>query len=91
MDLMFDRSNLRLESSHLCSCISGFSGPAHAAGAQVVQIDRSYVTGTGRVGATNLSGNADLVRGSDGTHPSRWGMKHHARYVGGKLAAAWTA
>ena len=70
--------------------VNGFSGPAHAAGAQVVQVDVSYVTGNGRVGATNLSGNADLVRGVDGTHPSRWGMRHHARYVGGRLALAWS-
>lgn len=39
----------------------------------------AWVYGTGKVGATNSSGNSDLYVGSDGLHPSQAGHDYYAR------------
>lgn len=43
-----------------------------------------WMTGTGKVGATQGNGNADVYTSSDGTHPTADGQK----YLGHRLAAA---
>ncbi|WP_322080184.1 SGNH/GDSL hydrolase family protein [Burkholderia cenocepacia] len=43
---------------------------AHNAGETVVQVGGSYLTGSGRVGATTGYGNSDLNVYTDGTHPT---------------------
>lgn len=46
-----------------------------------------WITGTGRVGATTGSGNADIFIGSDAVHPTDAGHKH----VANLMAASWLA
>jgi lysophospholipase L1-like esterase len=49
---------------------------------------QSWITGSGRVGSTNGSGNADFYTSADGAHPSPAGHEYlAARFVSGLLAA----
>lgn len=60
---------------------------AAAAAYGAIYIDNNvepWITGTGKVGSTNGSGNADIYTGSDGTHPSDAGHE----YMGRRFAAA---
>lgn len=43
------------------------------------QVSEGYVFGTGRVGATTGNGNADFIRGTDGTH---WSLAGASDYFG---------
>lgn len=57
---------------------------AAAAATGVAYIDslgEQWVTGTGRVGATTGTGNADIVISADQTHPSQAGHDYYARRV----------
>ena len=54
---------------------------AHAAGAVVTLSGPSYMTGTGKQGATTGTGNADRYTGNGGTHPTKAGHAHIARTV----------
>ncbi|MET0179062.1 MAG: GDSL-type esterase/lipase family protein [Novosphingobium sp.] len=47
-----------------------------------------WVTGNGRVGATANDGNADLVTGADGTHPSPYGNLYLAQRIAAETARA---
>lgn len=47
----------------------------------------SWITGNGKVGLTNGSGNADFYTGTDGVHPSQAGHDYLARRFAGDLAA----
>ena len=50
-----------------------------ASGTPVTVVGASYMTGTGRVGATTGVGNADLYTGSDTTHPTQAGHDYIGR------------
>jgi lysophospholipase L1-like esterase len=57
----------------------------------VVFIDNmaeEWVSGSGRVGATAGDGNADWVRGTDGTHPALAGAEFFAHRIVRAIAAA---
>lgn len=60
---------------------SAIATAAAAAGAVAVlnPISEGWITGTGHVGATTGSGNADLFVGTDGVHPSQAGHDYYAR------------
>lgn len=47
----------------------------------------SWVSGNGKVGATNSSGNADYYTSNDGTHPSPDGHKYLGRRVAAELTS----
>lgn len=50
----------------------------------------SVITGTGKVGATTGTGNADLMTQNDGTHPTQAGQSLYAAWAYNQLAkAAW--
>lgn len=57
---------------------------AQASGAVLTQVGNSLWTGNGRVGATNGSGNCDVIVGSDTAHPTQAG--HEA--IGNAMAMA---
>ena len=42
----------------------------------------SWITGTGKVGATAGDGNGDLLIANDGVHPSPAGHDYYARRIG---------
>jgi lysophospholipase L1-like esterase len=48
----------------------------------------SWITGTGKVGSTNGSGNSDVYTSSDGTHPPRDGHGYLGRRAAAALRAA---
>jgi len=60
------------------------SGTAVSLGAE------SYITGTGRQGATANDGNADVMTGNDGTHFTKQGHRHFATLVASLKARAYS-
>lgn len=64
---------------------AAINSAAVAAGLQFIDmVTDPWITGSGKVGTPNGTGNADLYISSDGTHPSPAG---HV-YIGGRIAAA---
>ena len=59
---------------------------AHASGVAVRQVGPGYMTGSGQVGTTTGNGNADILRSSDGTHPTQAGHEHIGNLVRSLIA-----
>ena len=60
------------------------------AGSAVSLGAESYITGTGRQGATANDGNADVMTGTDGTHFTKQGHRHFATLVASLRARAYS-
>lgn len=61
--------------------ISPLTGGVYNAAGTLVATHGAWITGTGRVGATTGSGNADTYIGTDATHPTDAGHKYLADRV----------
>lgn len=59
---------------------------AHASGVAVRQVGPGYMTGNGRSGTPTGSGNSDLFRNTDGTHPTQAGHEHIGNLVRSLIA-----
>lgn len=59
---------------------------AHSSGAAVTQVGPGYMTGKGQSGTTTGTGNSDLFRSSDGTHPTQAGHEHIGRIARSLIA-----
>jgi lysophospholipase L1-like esterase len=63
---------------------------AASAGVQFIDnIDEEWITGSGRVGSTTGSGNADYYTGTDNTHPSQAGHNYYAYRLATAIASFW--
>jgi lysophospholipase L1-like esterase len=54
-------------------------------------INEGWITGTGHVGALTGSGNADIMIGSDGIHPTQAGHDYYARRIAADYVASLNA
>lgn len=68
--------------------VDTIGGPEPYSGTASQYTDKGWITGTGKVGATTGSGNADLYTSTDGTHPSPAGHEYLARRIARALVAA---
>lgn len=61
---------------------------AHASGTDIKTVGNSYLTGSGKVGATTGYGCCDIVVGSDGTHYTDYGHRYLASVCASALITA---
>jgi lysophospholipase L1-like esterase len=76
--------------STVTDCRDAIEAAASSAGIPFIDnIDETWITGSGRVGSTTGTGNADLYTGTDNTHPSQAGHNYYAYRLATAIASFW--